>query len=99
VLLSPDQTALRQRAEERLGAQAVASWFSGRAAGARAALVNGRAGVVWMPGSLRVVFQFVTRGGRIAGIELVADPEHIREIDLVVPGRESGSAGSGNNHD
>ena len=98
-VLRPDQAAVRLGAEERLGAKAVASWFSGRAAGARAALVNGRAGAVWMPGgSLRVVFRFATRGGRITRIELVADPEHIRRIDLVVPGWEPGSAGSGNNH-
>jgi RNA polymerase sigma-70 factor, ECF subfamily len=100
VVLRPDQAAVRLGAEERLGAEAVASWFSGRAAGARAALVNGRAGAAWMPGgSLRVVFKFVTRGGRIAGIELVADPENIRRIDLVVPGWEPRSAGSANNHD
>jgi hypothetical protein len=45
---------------------------------------------VWTPrGSLRVVQAFTTAGGRITGIEPIADPERVRELDLVVP--EAGS--------
>jgi RNA polymerase sigma factor (sigma-70 family) len=86
VALRPDQAAIRLGAEEGRGAEAVAAWFSGRAAGARVAIVEGRAGAVWMPGGeLRVVFKFVTRGDKITRIDLIADVQSIREIDLVLP--------------
>jgi RNA polymerase sigma-70 factor (ECF subfamily) len=65
------------------GAVDVAGTFSGRARAARPALVNGAAGAVWAPhGRPRVVFGFTIRGGRIAAIDLLADPERIRRLDL-----------------
>jgi RNA polymerase sigma-70 factor (ECF subfamily) len=86
IVLRPDETAKKMGAPEAHNAEAVAAWFSGRAAGARVALVDGRPGAVWMPGGeLRVVFRFVTGGDRITRIELLADPGRIHEIDLVVP--------------
>jgi RNA polymerase sigma-70 factor (ECF subfamily) len=84
--LRPDHTAIRMGAEETEGAGAVAEWFSGRASGASVALVDGRPGAVWMPGGqLRVVFKFVTRGDKITRIDLIAEPESIRKINLVLP--------------
>jgi RNA polymerase sigma-70 factor, ECF subfamily len=35
-------------------------------------------------GSLRVVYEFTVRGDRIAAIDLIADPERLRELDLVI---------------
>jgi RNA polymerase sigma-70 factor (ECF subfamily) len=65
------------------GALAVAETFSGRARVARLALVNGSVGAVWIQGgSPRVVFGFTIKRGRIAGIELIADPDRLRELDL-----------------
>jgi hypothetical protein len=47
--------------------------------------VNGAAGAVWAPGGRpRVVFGFTITGGKVVGIELLADPERLRELDLVV---------------
>jgi len=40
---------------------------------------------VWAQGGRpRVVFGFTIRHGKIIAIELVADPERLRQLDLVV---------------
>ena len=40
---------------------------------------------MWLPGGQpRVVFFFSIAGDRIVGIDLVADPERLSQIDLVV---------------
>ena len=67
------------------GAVAVVDTFSGRAKGARRALLNGAAAAVWAPGGRpRVVFGFTIARGRIVAIDLVADPERLGRLDLVV---------------
>ncbi|HEY6277919.1 MAG TPA: sigma-70 family RNA polymerase sigma factor [Streptosporangiaceae bacterium] len=69
------------------GAAAVARTFAGRARGAQLALVDGAAGAVWtVHGRPRVVFAFTLAGERITGIEMIADPDRLRELDLVVLG-------------
>ena len=71
-------------AAETRGAETVAA-FSRFARGARRALLDGRAAAVWMPGGrLRVVWSFTSAGDRITAIELIADPERHRRLDLVV---------------
>ena len=71
------------------GAAAVAATFSGRAAGARPALIDGAPGMMWAQGGqIRVVFDFTIVGGKIVAIEMIADPEHLAELD-VVPARRS----------
>jgi RNA polymerase sigma-70 factor (ECF subfamily) len=71
--------------KEVRGAEAVAETFSGRARVAQPALINGAAGAVWAPGGRpRVVFGFTITGGKIFAIDLVADPEHLGRLDLVV---------------
>jgi RNA polymerase sigma-70 factor (ECF subfamily) len=88
VVLKPDRDAIRLGAPQTRGADAVASWFSGRAAGAQRALVNGQPGAVWAPGGHpRVVFRFTTRGARIVAIELVGSQEQIGQTDLVLVDR------------
>jgi RNA polymerase sigma-70 factor (ECF subfamily) len=67
------------------GAAAVADTFSGRAWFARPALVDGVVGAVWAPGGRpRVVFAFTIRGGKIVAIDLLADPERLRQLDLAI---------------
>jgi hypothetical protein len=40
---------------------------------------------VWAPGGQpRVAFVFTIARGKIAGINLMADPERLRELDLVI---------------
>jgi RNA polymerase sigma factor (sigma-70 family) len=86
VVLRADMTAIKLGAAEIRGAAGVASEFLGRPRGARAALVNGTAGAVWLPGGRpRVVFAFTIKDGKITGIDLIADPDQLRQIDLVIP--------------
>jgi RNA polymerase sigma factor (sigma-70 family) len=86
VLLRSDPAAVVSGAPGELrGARAVADTFSGRARAAQPALVNGAAGAVWAPnGRPRVVFAFTVARGKIVGIDLLADQERIRQLELVV---------------
>jgi RNA polymerase sigma-70 factor (ECF subfamily) len=79
--------------KEVLGARNVASTFSGRARAARLALVNGSAGLVWMhAGQPRVVFTFAMTRGKIVGIEILADPDRLRQLKVVVSPSEGESS-------
>ncbi len=71
------------------GAAAVAATFFGRAKGAQPALIDGSAGLVWAPGGRpRVVFAFTIEGGRIAAVDLIADPERLDRLQLkLIPPR------------
>ena len=86
VVLRADPAAVQAGAAGELrGARAVAGTFSGRARFARPALVDGAAGAVWAPGGRpRVVFGFTIAGGRIVEIEVLADPERLRQLDLAI---------------
>jgi RNA polymerase sigma-70 factor (ECF subfamily) len=66
------------------GSAAVASTIAGRARDAQPALVNGAVGLMWAPGGKpRVVFGFTIARGEVIEIEMVADRERIRQLDLV----------------
>jgi RNA polymerase sigma-70 factor (ECF subfamily) len=86
VVLRADQAAVQVGASQEVrGAAAVAGTFSGRARAAQPALINGAPGVVWAPGGRpRVVFGFTITGGKIVAIEMLADPERLRQLDLAV---------------
>jgi RNA polymerase sigma factor (sigma-70 family) len=86
VMLRADHAAIQMGASREVrGADAVAGAFSGRARVARPALVNGAAGAVWAQrGRPRVVFDFTISNGKIVGIDLIADPDRLRRLDLVV---------------
>ena len=86
VVLRSDSAAVRIGATQEVrGAAEVAGTFAGRARVARLALVNGTPGAVWAQhGEPRVVFTFTISRGRIAAIDLLADPGHIRGLDLVI---------------
>lgn len=72
-------------APEVRGAAAVAQTFSGRARAAQPALVNSAPGLVWAPGGQpRAVLRFTVLRGKIAAIDLIADPERIHQLDLVI---------------
>jgi hypothetical protein len=52
---------------------------------AQPALVNGALGAVWAPrGRPRVVFGFTITRRRIVEIDLLADPDRLRQLDLAV---------------
>ena len=86
VVLRADRAAVRMGASREVrGAAAVADTFSGRARAAQPALVNGAAGLVWAQrGVPRIVFGFTIAHGKIVEVELVADPERLRQLDLAV---------------
>jgi len=86
VVLRADGATVRAGAEPEVrGAKAVAETFSGRARAARPALVDGAVGLVWAPGGVpRVVFGITSAGGKIVAIDLMADPERLGRLELVL---------------
>jgi len=91
VVLRADRTAIEIGAPpEAHGAFAVAR-FCRRAHGAVPALVNGEAAVAWAPGGeVRVLFRFTVAGARITAVDLIADPDRLRELELIAPVDEAG---------
>ena len=88
VVFRHDLTAVPAGASREVrGAPAVARQFSGRALGARSALVNGSVGIVvaWH-GRLSLVLNLTVTHGKIVEINVVADPARLRQIDLAVLG-------------
>jgi RNA polymerase sigma factor (sigma-70 family) len=86
VVFRHDLTAVPAGASREVrGATAVARQFSRRAQGARPALVNGAVGVVVARhGRLFLVLNLTVTRGKIAEINVVADPERLRQLDLAV---------------
>jgi len=90
-VLDPDVVLRAEQAgssTEVRGARAVASaalgfaWLAGHA---RLALVNGAAGLVAAPrGRPASVLGFTVAGGKIAEIDILADPRRLRRLDLAV---------------
>src|SRR6266567_1826319 len=81
-----DRTASPKGASREVrGALAVARQFSGRAQGARPALVNGAVGVVVARhGRLFLVLNLTVTRGKIVEINVVADPARLRQLRLSV---------------
>ena len=76
------------------GARAVAEQalaFAHRAPYGRPALVNGAAGVVVAAGARPIaVMGFTVRGDKIVEIDILADPERLRHVDLTALGNRPG---------
>jgi RNA polymerase sigma-70 factor (ECF subfamily) len=76
--------ALGSKPEVR-GAELVANAYKGRAQMARAVLLDGAMGVVVVPaGKLLLALLPEIKDGRIASIEIVADPEKLRQLEFGV---------------
>jgi RNA polymerase sigma-70 factor, ECF subfamily len=86
VTVRADDTAIRMGAPRvTQGAATMAAWATRGASAAHLALVNGAAGLVWAPGGrIRGVARYTIRDGKIIAIDLVADPERMRQLDIVV---------------
>jgi RNA polymerase sigma factor (sigma-70 family) len=70
---------------ETVGASAVAANFSGRAQAAQPAVIDGVPGLAWAPGAKpKVVFAFTIRDEKIVGIEMLAEPGRIAELDVLL---------------
>jgi RNA polymerase sigma-70 factor (ECF subfamily) len=86
VVFTPDEEATRlgQQGEAR-GAAAVAALFNGRAQAARPALIDGTVDIAVVPGErLLLVLRLRIVDGRITGIDAVAGPEQLAELDLEI---------------
>ena len=70
---------------EILGAAGVAGTFSGRARAAQVALLDGIAGLVWASrGRPQMAFDFTVEDGKIVEIEMVADPDRLGDLEIVI---------------
>jgi RNA polymerase sigma factor (sigma-70 family) len=66
---------------EMRGAALVAKTLSGTAQAAQAALIDGSVGAAWAPqGRVRGAFAFTIADGKVVGIEVIVDPQHIRQL-------------------
>ncbi|MGH3303267.1 MAG: sigma-70 family RNA polymerase sigma factor [Streptosporangiaceae bacterium] len=86
VVLRSDASAIAAGRPARVsGAHDIAQMFSGRARGAKLALIDGEAGLVWAPrGQPRVVFALQIDGDLITRIDLIADVGHLAGLELVI---------------
>jgi RNA polymerase sigma-70 factor (ECF subfamily) len=86
VVLQPDAAALRMGAlRETRGGAAVAEMLAGGAQGARRALVDSVAALVWAPGGdVRGVIEFTVVDDKIVAINVTGDAERIGRLDVVL---------------
>jgi RNA polymerase sigma-70 factor, ECF subfamily len=85
VVMRADAVAARMGADESAtGADVVARWINGRAAGAVPAMVGGEPGAVWaVHGKVRVAFGFtIGENGRITAINLIGDPDVLAGLEI-----------------
>jgi RNA polymerase sigma-70 factor (ECF subfamily) len=90
-LLDPDVVLRADAVTVRMGAPAevrglteVATTFAGRAKAVQAATVDGGPGAVWLAaGRPRMAFVFTFAAERIVGIEMVADPARLEQMEVV----------------
>jgi hypothetical protein len=91
-LLDPDVVMRADSATVQMGASSevhgsavVAGFFSGRAHSALPALIDGAVGaVVAADGQTRIAIGFTIADGRIIGIDVVAEPEQLRELEVAI---------------
>jgi RNA polymerase sigma factor (sigma-70 family) len=87
-LLDPDVVVRADAGRVVRGARAVAEQalgFAGRARFAGLALVDGAPGLVVAPqGRPRIVLAFTVRGGKVMGLEVIADPGRLAGLDLAL---------------
>jgi RNA polymerase sigma-70 factor (ECF subfamily) len=85
VVVGGDAAALRLGGARLSGADATARYFTGRAQSARPALVDGAVGIVVAPaGKLLIAIAVTIRNGRITSLQGVAEPEHLRQVELAL---------------
>ncbi|MFD0682795.1 MULTISPECIES: sigma-70 family RNA polymerase sigma factor [unclassified Paenibacillus] len=79
----------RQSAASRVtrGAISLAKQVSGRVQASQPALVNGSVGVIVAPrGKLLYILKYTIKNDKITEIDLISDPERIRQLDLAILG-------------
>jgi RNA polymerase sigma-70 factor (ECF subfamily) len=91
-----DSAAVQLGASSEIhGSAVVAGFFSGRAQGALPALIDGVVGaVVAADGQPRIAVGFTIADGKIVGIDVVAEPGQLRELDVAILNPEGDQHGS-----
>jgi RNA polymerase sigma-70 factor (ECF subfamily) len=97
-LLSPDVELVADAAAVAIGAPErkdgpfdVATRFSGGARGARTALLDGLAGLVWAQGGKpKVAFDFTVLEGKVMRIDMIGDEDVLSEMNIEYLRREKG---------
>ena len=86
VLYRSDEAGVRMGATAAVhGPEEVARIFSGRAQGALLAVIDGAPGFVWASdGELRAVFTFTLADGKITGISMAADRDHLSRLEVTI---------------
>ncbi|THV32897.1 sigma-70 family RNA polymerase sigma factor [Glycomyces buryatensis] len=86
IVVRADDAAVKAGAEREVsGVRAVAETFLGRARGAEVALVGDRIGALWSRGGKpRIAFRFTIVDGRVAAIDIVAEPDGLQALSPVV---------------
>src|SRR5262245_61333994 len=70
---------------ELRGRTAVAQTFKGRARAAQLAVMDGAIGLaVVLQGRLRIVLGLTIADGKIIAIDAIADPEHVRQLNVQI---------------
>jgi RNA polymerase sigma-70 factor (ECF subfamily) len=68
---------------ETRGANAIASFFNGRAQAARPVLIDGVPGLaVWFGDTFKIALVFTVDGGTVHDVEALADPATLAELDV-----------------
>jgi hypothetical protein len=94
VALEADAAAVRMGSPEAVrGADAVAGVFSGRALGARPALIGGTVGIAWaVGGQTKVAWDFTIHNGKIVHIDMLAAPASLEDLAVTVLDNEEGTS-------
>jgi RNA polymerase sigma factor (sigma-70 family) len=85
IVITGDATVTAIGAPAEVRGRDAAARFLRRARGASPALLDGMPATVWVQdGVLRVVFAFTVGEDAITRIDLIGDPDRLRELDLVI---------------
>jgi len=87
VVMRADQAAVHMGgSSESRGSAVVARFFAGRASGARPALIDGVVGAVVTSANdqVRIAISLTVVAGQIIGIDVVADPDQLRDLDVTL---------------
>jgi RNA polymerase sigma-70 factor (ECF subfamily) len=86
VVMRGDAAAIKLGGPRQVsGAGTVAKFFHGRAQAARSILIDGAPGILVAPnGHLLLALGVTFRGGKIAGIEAIADPDRLARMNFAL---------------
>jgi RNA polymerase sigma-70 factor (ECF subfamily) len=85
IVLTGDRTAVSMGVRPELRGREAGGTMARWAGGGTPALLDGRPALVWVvSGRPRVVYSFTVAGGRFSRVDLIADPERLATLDLLL---------------